>query len=384
MRIKACRICKNKKLIKIGSLGNIAVSNFTVRPRTGTLSPLELVYCKNCTLLQLAHNPPRHMLYQEHYWYESHLNPTIIADLKSVVLDALKLTTPKKGDVFLDIGANDGTLLSFVPKPFFKIGIDPAANLIEQLKQHADIAIQDFFDRAEIQKKAKVITAIAVVYDLPNPNLFVRKLKQTLAVDGIGIIQLMTLTPMIENNDVGNICHEHIEYYSYESLVRLFEQNGLEIFKVKTNDMNGGSYRLFIRHVTQGSIPFQEKKYTILQLKAFFRKVEKNKRNFLDFVRNCKNKKHKIVAYGASTKGNTILQYYGLDKNSIAAAVDINPEKEGRFMISSNIPIVKTIPKCDYLWVLPYGFLKFFVKKEVEFRKKGGKFVVCTPKFKIL
>ncbi|MFI5265289.1 MAG: methyltransferase domain-containing protein [Candidatus Levyibacteriota bacterium] len=384
MKIKKCRICKSTNLITIGSLGNIALSNFTKRPTGGVAGPLELMYCKNCTLFQLAHNPERRTLYENHYWYESSLNPTIVSDLQSVVTDALSVVEPKPGDMWLDIGANDGTLLSFVPKPFYKIGIDPATNLIPSLKQHADKTIRDFFDEVTISKKAKIITAIAVFYDLPDPNLFTQKLKQTLAKNGVAVIQLMTLSPMIENNDVGNICHEHIEYYSYKSLVTLFDQNGLEIFKVKTNTMNGGSYRLFIRHKKKGSIRFSEKKYTVAALKRFFVKVEKNKQDFLRFVKKCKTQKKKIIAYGASTKGNTILQYYGLDTKAVSAVVDINPEKEGRFLVASKIPIVSTIPDCDYLWILPYAFLDFFVTKEKKFREKGGKFVVCTPKFRIV
>lgn len=384
MRVKKCRVCDNSKLARIGSLGNIAVSNFTPRPQKGTSTPLELVFCNKCKLLQLAHTPPRENLYEDHYWYESSLNPTIVADLSSVVTDALNLIKPQEGDSWIDIGANDGTLLSFVPKPFFKIGIDPASNLMKDLEKHADLIIQGFFDTETIHSKAKVITAIAMFYDLPDPNMFTQKIKNALASNGIGIIQLMTLTPMIENNDVGNICHEHIEYYSYKSLVTLFEKNGLEIFKVKTNGMNGGSYRLFIRHKNRGSVHFAEKTYTATQLKTFFKRVEKNKQEFLAFLKACKKQNKKVIAYGASTKGNTIFQYYKLTNKSIPVVVDINPEKLDRFLINSNIPITNIIPECDYIWILPYGFLDFFIKKEEAFRKKGGKFVISTPEFKII
>lgn len=384
MRIKSCRVCSNTKLIRIGSLGNIAMSNFTRTPSIGVKSPLELVYCTSCTLLQLAHNPSRKKMYEEHYWYESSLNPTIVADLKSVVSDVTKLIKPKPGDSWIDIGANDGTLLSFIPKGFTKIGVDPAVNLTDSMKKHADKAIVGFFDKIEFQKKAKVVTAIAMYYDLPNPHLFTKKLHEVLDSDGIAVIQLMTLSPMITNNDIGNICHEHIEYYSYKSLVTLFEAHNLEIFRVDTNTMNGGSYRLFLRHKNKGSIQFAEKKYTVEQLKAFFTRVEKNKKEFLEFLKKCKKDKKKVVAYGASTKGNTIMQYYKLNSKHISEVVDINPEKKGRFLVKSKIPITDTIPDCDYLWVLPYGFLDFFVKKEKEFIKKGGRFVVCMPKVKVV
>lgn len=384
MTLKKCRICSSTKLSLIGSLGNIAMSNFTISPTSGTRSPLTLIYCASCTLLQLDNNPSRQKMYKEHYWYESGLNPTIIADLKSVVSDALSIRKPKQNDVWIDIGANDGTLLSFVPNSFYRIGVDPAVNLTKQLRVHADKVIQDYFDSVTIKKKAMVVTAIAMFYDLPNPNLFTKKIKEALDPHGIAIIQLMTLTPMIEQNDVGNICHEHIEYYSYKSLVTLFEKNGLEIFKVKENSMNGGSYRLFIRHKNNGSIPFKEKIYTEAKLKSFFKRVETNKKEFLSFMKKVKKEGKVIAAYGASTKGNTIMQYYGLDNRSIPAVVDVNPEKIGRFLVKSGIPIVDKIPDCDYLWVLPYAFLDFFLKKEEKFRKSGGKFIVCTPEVRIV
>lgn len=384
MRIKKCRICGNTELEKIGSLGNIALSNFTAKKTKGTRFPLELVYCKDCTLLQLAHNPSRHKMYEEHYWYESRLNPTIVNDLKSVVADALSELAAKKGDIWIDIGANDGTLLSFVPKKIHRIGIDPAKNLKKSLSQHTDKIIQNYFDKTKTLPKAKIITAIAMFYDLPNPHAFTKKLKETLAPNGIGIIQLMTLSPMIENTDVGNICHEHIEYYSYKSLVALFESHGLEIYKVKTNSMNGGSYRLFIRHYKNGSLKFKEKTYTLKNFQNFFKQIERNKKDFIEFTKTCKKNGKKIVAYGASTKGNTIIQYYGLDSRSIPAVVDVNPEKIGRFLVKSGIPIVDKIPDCDYLWVLPYAFLDYFKVKEKNFQKKGGKFVTSTPKVKII
>ena len=383
MGITKCRICEGVNLMRIGSLGNVSISNFTSKPANGIKSPLTLVYCTDCTLLQLLNNPSRHTLYEEHYWYESSLNPVIQKDLKSVVKDALKEVKYKEHDTWIDIGANDGTLLSYVPKTFYKVGVDPATNLFPKLKQHTDKAILGFFDKATIKKKASIITAIACFYDLPKPNLFVHKLKKSLAPQGVAIIQLMTLSPMIEQNDVGNICHEHIEYYTFASLVTLFDRHNLEIYKVKTNAINGGSYRLFIRHKIKGSIHFSEKKYSVTELKKFFSRVKKNKHNFLKFVEQCKKEKKTIAVYGASTKGNTILQFYKLNSKDILCAIDVNPEKKGRFMVSSQIPITDSIPPCDYLWVLPYAFLGSFMKKENNFKEDGGKFVVCTPEVKI-
>ncbi len=363
MRIKECRICENNPLIRIGSLGNIAISNFTKRPSKGIRYPLELVYCKKCTLLQLAHDSPRNKIYKN-YWYESKINPVITDNLKNIA----KLV---KGKTYIDIGCNDGTIFKYVKKNIYKIGVDPS-----NIKpNNCDFFINDYFENTMDKLPiASTITAVACLYDLPDPNKFMKKIKKNLAPTGIFIAQLMALSPMIENNDLGNICHEHIEYYSYKSLVTLYERNGLEIFKVEKNDMNGGSYRIFARHLRKKSISFDEKKYSAKDLKNFFSRVEDNKRKFLLFMR--KNKL-KIIGYGASTKANTILQYYGVKNMPI---VDINPQKEGLYTISSNCRVINEIPDCEYLWIFPYGFREYFKKKEAGYR---GKWVTTIPHFQI-
>jgi hypothetical protein len=179
---------------------------------------------------------------------------------------------------------------------------------------------------------------------------------------------------MIENNDLGNICHEHIEFYSYKSLVRLFEQNGLEIYKVELNNINGGSYRVFARHYNTGSIDFKEKEYTTDELKKFFKRIEDNKKKFLVWAEG-----KKIYGYGASTKANTIMQYYGIKPISI---IDINPDKKDKFTIATKVPIISEIPKdCEYLWIFPYGFLDYFKGREKDYKDK---WITTIPEFKIL
>lgn len=360
MRITKCRICHNKKLVIIGSLGKIAISDFTEKPSEGNKYPLELVYCRKCTLLQLAHDIPRNLLYKD-YWYQSHINPIIVKDLKEIG----KLCR----GLHIDIGANDGTLLKY-SKAQYRIAVDPS-----DIRPNGFRWIQDYWENTEITH-AKTITAIACLYDLPDPNKFMERVKKSLKWDGIFICQLMTLQPMIENNDVGNICHEHIEYYSYKSLVTLFEQNGLEIFKVEKNSINGGSYRIFARHYNMKSVDFKEKEYGVKELKDFFRRIEENRLNFSKFTIECQPT---IYGYGASTKANTILQYYGIKYLKV---IDVNPKKLGKYMITSQKKIINKIPKyCDYLWVFPYGFIDYFKKKEKDYK---GKWITTIPEFKIL
>ncbi|MDO8619471.1 MAG: methyltransferase domain-containing protein [Candidatus Daviesbacteria bacterium] len=361
MKIKKCRICNNKELVQIGSIGNIAISNFTKTPQKGNGYPLELIYCNNCALLQLAHNTPRKLLFKN-YWYKSHINPVIIKDLKEIARKC-------KG-VHIDIAANDGTLLKY-SKAKIKIAVDPS-----NIKPDGFKWIQDYWENVTA-KKADTITAIACLYALPNPNKFMRNITKHLKPNGVFIAQLMTLQPFIKNNDVGNICHEHLMYFSYKSLVWLYEQNGLEIYKVEKNKINGGSYRIFARHYQKGSISFKEKTYGVKELKEFFERIEINRRKMLVFLKTLL-KTHNVVGFGASTKMGTIVQYY---KTGPKVIVDVDPTKLGKFTVDGAV-IVDKIPKgTEYLWVFPYGFIDYFKKKEKNYE---GMWVTTIPSFKII
>ena len=359
MKIKCCRICSNKKLIKIGTLGNLAISSFIDKPKKGKKYPLELVYCKTCTLLQLAHNIPRNLLYKD-YWYASRINPVIVKDLKEIARLCRGTT--------ISIGENDGTMLKYAKKAYPQIAVDPS----QFAPTGPQIWIRDYWENVRTLN-ANTITAIACLYDIPNPNKFIKNVTRHLKEDGVFIAQLQTLSPMIELNDVGNICHEHLLYFSYKSLVYLFEQNGLEIYRVERNKINGGSYRIFARHYKKGSIAFKEKIYGVRELKDFFKRIEVNKFKMVTFI-----KKHDVVGFGASTKMGTIVQYYGVSPKIV---VDANPDKVGKYTLSGAL-IVNKIPKdCKYLWVFPYGFIEYFKKKEKGYK---GKWITTIPKFKII
>jgi len=389
---KTCRVCGSKKLTHIFSLGNLYVSTFVNKPKDNVgRAPLKLVYCENCTLLQLKDTAPQELMYSKHYWYRSGINPVISKDLKEIVKKAEKIVKIKKGDIVLDIGANDGTLLKYYSKNLIRVGCEPATNLLPELKKVTKYVIGDFWSYKEWQKimgerKARIITAIGMFYDMEDPNQFIRDAAKVLSDDGVFIAQLMCLKPMLQKNDIGNICHEHLEFYSYKSLVELFERNGLEIFKVQENDINGGSYRLFARHLKKRSIKYPEK-ITKKDYKDFFKRIENNKKLCVDFVKKEVQKGKKVYVYGASTKGNTILQYYGLTDKLIAGAADKSSEKWGKLTVGTHIPIVtekEARKKADYFLVLPWAFLDSFYKKESQWLKKGGKFIMPIPKFKIV
>ena len=383
-------MCGSRDLKFVFSLGDLHVNAFLEDPaKEVPKGRLTLLFCKNCSLVQLEHTADIQALYAEHYWYQSGLNPVIIADLKDIAARARDAAEMKPGDAFLDIGANDGTLLGFVPKVYFRIGVEPASNLQGRLRENCDFAYPSLWEEVKQLPagcKAKVITAISMMYDLDDPNTFIAKVKDFLSPDGVFVAQLMTLQPMIRYNDVGNICHEHLEYYSYPSLRYLFEKNGLEIFRVEENSINGGSYRLFSRHFKNGSVPYSEN-ITEDDLEHFARRVDENKKRTVEFIRGEVGKGKKVYGYGASTKGNTILQWSGIDSTLLSGIAEKHPEKIGKFTVGTAIPIVseeEARTKADYFYVLPWGFFDAFFEKEKEWRSKGGKFIVSTPEFRVV
>jgi NDP-4-keto-2,6-dideoxyhexose 3-C-methyltransferase len=388
-----CRVCGSRDLNDVFSLGNLYVSDFPAhRTSPAIRAPLDLVLCSGCSLLQLRHTAPQELMYTRHYWYRSGITHTMRAALRDIARSAEDLVALHADDIVLDIGANDGTLLAAYNTPgLIKVGCEPANNLVAELREVTPHIIHDFwraeaFDALFPGKKAKVVTAIGMFYDMEDPNQFVADAARVLDENGIFIAQLMCLRPMLEKNDLGNICHEHLEFYSLESLKVLFENNGLEVFKLEENNINGGSYRIFCRRLRSGSIRLADN-FTTTDYLAFFNRVNAIRSRCQDFIRSEVGRGKKVYVYGASTKGNTILQYFGLTAESIAGAADRSPEKWGRFTVGTLIPIVSeeaARTDADYFLVLPWAFLDEFLERESDWRKRGGKFIVPFPEFRIL
>jgi len=397
-KVKHCLLCKSKKIKEIFSLGNLFVSNFVKKKdiKKGVKAPLKLFYCSTCSLIQLSHIAPQEIMYKRFYWYRSGVTKTMKLGLKNIFKESLKHGDLIKGDVVLDIGANDGTLLNFYKKKkIVTIGCEPAKNLQKFLKKNCDFTLNNFWSKENLfsvlkkkkLKKPKVITAIGMFYDLEDPNKFIKDATDSLDENGIFISQLMCLKSMIEKNDLGNICHEHIEFYSLKSLKYLFEKNGMEIFKIEENDINGGSYRIYCRKFKNGSIKLP-KENVLKLMKGFVKRVIKNKKLITGFIKKEVKKNKKVFLYGASTKGNTVLQYYGLNNKMIPYAAERSPEKWGKYTIGSGIKIISEKKarelKPDYFLVTPWGFIKEFVKREKKWLKRGGSFILPFPKFKLI
>ena len=413
---KKCYVCKFKTLTPILSLGDLYVSNFIDGGSNHKQKklPLELVLCNKkeggCGLLQLKHSVSHELMYRK-YWYRSGVNKTMRDELHGIVKTIESIVDLSSGDYVLDIGSNDSTLLRSYSLPDVKrIGFEPARNLMSYAREGTTKIFNDFFNFPDWKKtlgktKAKAITAIAMFYDLEEPNTFVSHITKCLHENGVFIIQMAYLPSMLSENAFDNICHEHVQYYSLFSLEHLLSRHNMEVFDVILNDINGGSYRTYIRHAGKGKnikIPTGASK-RVRNLRAFEKKLGLNERKIYDdfvkrvmglrdeltiFVKKEVAKGKKIYVYGASTKGNTLLQFYNLTSELIPAAADRNPDKWGKHTIGTSIPIISEeqarAERPDYFLVLPWHFLKEFKKREEEFLLSGGKLIVPLPKFKVI
>ena len=407
--IEECRSCGSKDLFPIISLGDQYIVNFVNSKNEGTKCPLELVLCNNCKLVQLKHNAPAESMWGDQYWYKSGINKMIRDDLKDIVEKIKKMTHLNKRDKIIDIGCNDGTMLSFYnDNNLHLIGFEPSKNVAKEAASKGFDIINDFFNAESFKKqfgdqKAKVITAISMFYDLEDPNKFLQDIVSILDKDGLFVIQQNYLVTMLANNAFDNICHEHREYYSLYSLKKLLDKYNLEIFEVEQNGINGGSIRTYIKfkdnynlnsHGGQErlrEIEDNERKLGLETKKPyieFANRIASLKKDLLDFLKKEKTSGKTICALGASTRGLVLLQYFGLDPSLIDCIFDRNSDKEGKLAVGSWIPITSpdNIRKYnpDYQLVLIWHIFKGIGDDEKDFVKNGGKFILPLPSLKII
>ncbi len=402
---ETCRVCGTRDLTFLFSIGSQYVSDFVKREKiySGFKCPIHLELCNSCKLVQLKHTAPQEILYSRHYWYRSGVTDTMKLALRDVTRAAERVGNLKDGDTVLDIGSNDGTLLrSYCTEGLVKIGVEPALNLVEDGSRGVDLFINDFWDYNTYNNatsyQPKVITAIGMFYDLEDPNKFISDVAKTLAPDGVFIAQLMCLKNMIGLRDVSNLAHEHLEFYSIRSLERLFGIHGLEIFDIETNNVNGESYRIYARHRAKviQNIPESVQKAKNIEIglddpsfyKKYFKDLQDNRLKVRKFIGDVVCNGKIVWVYGASTKGNVLLQYYGLNSTFISGAADRSPEKWDKYTIGTGIKIYSEKEareaNPDYFLVLPYAFLDEFVEREKKWRDGGGKFIVPLPEFRIV
>ena len=390
--LKSCRSCYSTKLSDILSMGDQYLSDFVDGDEKPPKYPLDLVLCDNCTLLQLKHTTPASSMYNNHYGYRSGINDTIGTDLKDIVANARKHTSLGIGDTVLDIGSNDATLLKNYPSTIIRVGIDPVGKFAKYYDEDNLTFVNDYFPSDKFTKKAKIITVISCFYDLDTPNEFVEALRNQLDDDGVIVIQQNYVAGMLRQHAYDNVCHEHLEYYSLTSLEHLLNRHYLEVFDVTESSINGGSFRVFVKHMNRvDTMRIREQKLKLHNKFTYLlwgMQVNHLRNELVKFVQKETDKGKTIYLYGASTRVNTILQYCGFDAKFIKAAVERNPEKWGKKIASCGIPIISEEQarkeKPDYMLVGPWFFKNEFLKREEEYLKGGGKFIFPLPEFSVV
>lgn len=405
--IKRCRISGSPNLIGVLSLGEQRLTG--VFPKSPdepiTKGPLDLVWCPDSGLLQMKQSYNLEEMYGDNYGYRSGLNSSMVKHLQQKIRTLEQMVKPTDADLVIDIGSNDATSLKAYTGGFQKVGIDPTGRKFEQYYMKDIILIPDFFS-SEIfigmfpKRKAKIITSIAMFYDLEDPKAFVNNIKTILAGDGIWHFEQSYMPSMLRTNSYDTICHEHLEFYSFKVINNMLEENGLRVIDVQMNAINGGSFAVTACKV---DAPFRSNnpiiQWTLKQeddmgldtpkpYRDFEERVFRHRKNLKELIEALVADGKKIIGYGASTKGNVLLQFCGLTTMHVSCIAEINEDKFGSCTPGTNIPIVAESEaramKPDYFLVFPWHFKTGILEREREFMANGGKFIFPLPEIEIV
>lgn len=411
-KINNCRICGNSNLEEIIDLGKQALTGlFPLKHEKVPNGPLRLVRCvksgsnNGCGLVQLYHNYDLGVLYGDNYGYRSSLNKSMVDHLNFIVKKIKQKVEVKKGDLIIDIASNDGTLLkAYEIKGAKLVGIDPTIKKFKDFYPGHIETIPDFFSAKAVKKsfsqKAKVITSIAMFYDLESPISFMEQISEILDENGIWVFEQSYMPNMLTNVSYDTICHEHLEYYALQQIKWMTERVGLKIIDVELNDTNGASFCIT---VAKEKAAFRVNSRAINKIlrseeeiginnkkvyKHFEKEVRKHRQELKKFLEKINKNKKKILGYGASTKGNVILQFCNITRQDIPFIADVNEYKYGRFTPGTRIPIISEqeakAMSPDYFMVLPWHFKKNSIEREKEYLRQGGKLFFPLPKLEIV
>jgi hypothetical protein len=410
-----CRI-EGDPLLECIDLGDQYISDFVSKEEiySGAVSPLRVGIGQTSGLVQLYDSFAPEKMFRR-YWYRSGINESMRRELKSVAESASSFLNLKPGDTVLDIASNDGTLLSNYESSLNRIGIDPSNVAGESPvyeSQGIDL-VNDFFSAAAYKSvtnaKAKIVTAVAMFYALEDPVGFLNDVRKIIDDAGVLILQLAYTPLSLEQNEFGNFTHEHLCYYDFRTMNAILEQTGFEVFDVELNAVNGGSIRVYA--TVKGGIdrlpsPLnlisigKTRKEAIVQYEKslglqgvqpyqdFMGRVEKLKFDTVNWLQQRAENGETVIGYGASTKGNVLLQYYGITSDLLPYIAERSEEKWGLYTAGSGIPIISEdemrAMKPDYLFALPWFFISSFVERETDLLAGGTRFVMPQPELKIV
>ncbi|MBL8210320.1 MAG: class I SAM-dependent methyltransferase [Bryobacterales bacterium] len=401
-----CRICGNPQLRPVLHLGEQALTGVfpSTRDERITTGPLELVKCWRgdgsavCGLLQLRYSYDGAEMYGTNYGYRSGLNSSMVAHLESRVEQLRSRISLNRGDLVVDIGSNDGTLLSFYPRDLQLVGIDPTGIKLKQYyPRHVDL-LPTFFSARVLQsytsRKARVVTSFSMFYDLEDPLGFVGEVRDILADDGVWMIEQSYMPAMLRANAFDTVCHEHLEFYDLSQVQWMADRAGLEVLDVDFNNVNGGSFSVLLAKPGAGYTRSSrvdealareraEGLNTLAPYEAFARRVKRFRDDLDELLHGFQHQGRLVAGYGASTKGNVLLQYCNITAHQVPCIGEINADKYGRFTPGTLIPIVSEAEAKalapDYLLVLPWHFRDYFVEREASYFRQGGRLLFPLP-----
>lgn len=408
--IDGCRACGNRELVSILDLGDQALTG--VFPRSTAepdlLAPLELVKCSpaGCGLVQLRHDADLALMYGERYGFRSGIRPFMIGHLASKVAAATAIAEVGPGDLVLDIGSNDGTLLRAYPRPGpHLVGCDPSAEKFrDDYPDGADLIV-DFFSADAVRavigdRRATIVTSMAMFYDLPDPVAFMRDVHDVLADDGVWMVEHSYLPAMLDTNCYDNICHEHLEFYALAQIEDMAARAGLKVLSAEVTDVYGGSLcSVLARETSRRAVDTAglerlraaetaARLTTMEPYEAFAQRVRRHRDGLLAFLEDSRAAGLTTLGYGASTKGNVVLQYCGITAADLPCIGEVSAEKDGCFTPGTRIPIVSEeaakARRPDQLLVLPWIYRDGFVEREQDYLKAGGKLVFPLPELEIV
>ncbi|HQT88507.1 MAG TPA: class I SAM-dependent methyltransferase [Acidiphilium sp.] len=405
--LQKCRVSASKTLIPILDLGEQALTGVFPRDPAApiTTGPLRLVWCPDSGLVQLDHSYDLGEMYGENYGYRSGLNQSMVRHLTQKIRNLERLAGLAPHDTVLDIGSNDATSLKAYQTPSLnRIGIDPTGAKFRAYYDDDITLVPDFFSAAAFRatgaKPAKIVTSIAMFYDLEDPISFAREIEAVLAPGGVWHFEQSYMPAMLRTTSYDTICHEHLEYYSLGVVVHILAAVGMRVFDVKMNAVNGGSFAVTaVRHddPREGSravidwLLGQEERMglnTPRPYREFEDRVFRHRADLQRLLRTLAADGKTVLGYGASTKGNVLLQFCGITTAEMAAIAEVNPDKFGAFTPGTAIPIISEAEaramQPDYFLVLPWHFKEGIIQREAEFLAGGGHMIFPFPDIEII
>ncbi|MEP7321938.1 MAG: class I SAM-dependent methyltransferase [Saprospiraceae bacterium] len=405
--VTECRISKSSHLVHVLSLGEQTLTGVFPKNTSDqiTKGPLDLIWCPDSGLLQLKQSYSPDEMYGENYGYRSGLNASMVQHLENKVGMLERMVPLKLSDYVMDIGSNDATTLKSYKSKCKKIGIDPTGLKFKECYSNDIILVPDFFSAAGIRNihpdiKAKIITSIAMFYDLEQPKKFVEQIYEVLDDEGIWHFEQSYMPSMLKTNSYDTICHEHLEFYSFKVVNDLLDACSLRVLDVQMNSINGGSFAVtackkHARYISNTPIiqwtlrqELDMGLYTPEPYRDFEDRVFRHRKNLKELIESLVSDGKKIIGYGASTKGNVLLQFCGLTPAHIPFIAEVNPQKIGSYTPGTLIPIISEEEahrmKPDYFLVMPWHFKSSIIQREKNYLMNGGKLIFPLPEIEII